>query len=290
MKATLTFRNAFFICKNSNLNNQVPDLSIKRLLCYEANIKENNLPWKWDNNIVIDLPSLLRKFDLLKSGTPLVRITGRCWFYNVQLDIWPYVFAPRPETEELVEQTIKIIKQKWPDQKITIFEFGSGSGAISIALKQELKTKAEIYSIEKCHHCFLNACANSKKLKLDINFVHAQTMRAFLKLRKRCHVFISNPPYVSEQYDDQLFRQVLLYETPTALLSGDQGLYFYWVFLSTCPKLLVKDGVLACEFGINQKPKIMNLIKAFKEYQNKKITWKQDAHQKWRMFFIHNED
>ena len=73
---------------------------------------------------------------LKKSKTlPLQYIIGNVNFYGYTYKVNKNVLIPRFETEELVENTIKYIKQNL-NENVSIIDLGTGSGAIGLTLKQ----------------------------------------------------------------------------------------------------------------------------------------------------------
>ena len=75
---------------------------------------------------------------LKKSKTlPLQYIIGNVNFYGYTYKVNKNVLIPRFETEELVENTIKYIKQNL-NENVSIIDLGTGSRSIGLTLKQEL--------------------------------------------------------------------------------------------------------------------------------------------------------
>ena len=69
----------------------------------------------------------------LLDHTPVQHITGVAYFYDLKLHVNEHVLIPRPETEELVEW---ILKSALTSTAINVLDIGTGSGAISMALKK----------------------------------------------------------------------------------------------------------------------------------------------------------
>jgi release factor glutamine methyltransferase len=133
---------------------------------------------------------------------------------------------PRPETEELVEWVIS--NCKFPVDKLSILDVGTGSGCIPITLKRKLR-KADVWSCDISDAALQVAKRNADTLGVDVNFL----LLDFLNKEKReqlslFNIIISNPPYVPEKDKQQMQANVLDHEPHLALFVPDNdALVFY---------------------------------------------------------------
>ena len=74
------------------------------------------------------------------SGEPLQYILGHQEFWSIDLNVDPRVLIPRPETELLVEQALSVLSKIPLEERCSVLEMGTGSGAIAIALAREAGT------------------------------------------------------------------------------------------------------------------------------------------------------
>ena len=74
----------------------------------------------------------------LENNEPVQYIVGEVDFYGNIFKVNKNVLIPRFETEELVDYTIKFIKDKF-NEKVDILDIGTGSGAIAISLKKKYR-------------------------------------------------------------------------------------------------------------------------------------------------------
>ena len=78
-------------------------------------------------------------YELLKNGYPIQYLIGYVDFYGYRINVSEDTLIPRYETEYLVEKVINICNKMFND-KINILDIGTGSGAISIVLKDKLNS------------------------------------------------------------------------------------------------------------------------------------------------------
>ncbi len=162
----------------------------------------------------------------LMAHEPVQYVLNEAWFCGLKLYVDKSVLIPRPETEELVEWVIDSCR--FPIDKLSILDIGSGSGCIAIALKRRLG-KADVSSCDVSEHALAIARRNAASLGLDVNFF----LMDFLDdgLRNNLPVFdiiVSNPPYVTAIDAKDMSPNVLDFEPSTALfVPDDDPLVFY---------------------------------------------------------------
>lgn len=206
------------------------------------------------------------------TNEPLQYITGESEFYGYKIKVDNRVLIPRQETEILVEEILKEI-DSGENQKIKIFEIGTGSGCISIALARELEKKSkdyEITSIDISQDAINLALENVELNKLDSNKIKILNESVFdLNYDLNEYNFIiSNPPYISKNDFDNLDGEVRDYEPTIALTDNEDGFKFYEKIFSIA-KNLKKGSYIFCELSFNAKIKIEELLQKFdlKDYK-----------------------
>ncbi len=214
----------------------------------------------------------------LNNGEPVQYIVGEVDFCGNILKVNKNVLIPRFETEELVEQTTKYIKEYFHNQ-IEILDIGTGSGAISISLKK--KTNANITATDISKEALEVAKENAKLNQVDINFINTNI---YENIDNKFDVVISNPPYIS--YDEDIMDIVKNNEPHLALYADNNGLYFYEEILKNIKNILKEKYLIAFEIGEKQ----FNNIKKYKELYlpESSITCKKDLQGRDRMVFITN--
>jgi len=198
---------------------------------------------------------LLAKFQRLiarrASGEPLQYITGHQQFFGLEFEVTPDVLIPRPETELIVEETIRLVEQ---DKFIApiIIDVGTGSGCIAVALARELED-AEITACDISESALAVARRNAAKHELAgrIEFIKSDLFSALPETRFADFI-LSNPPYVAAHELPTLQREVRDWEPHIALTDHGDGLSLYRRLLNESASRLKPGGYLICELGYGQ--------------------------------------
>ena len=126
---------------------------------------------------------------------PLQHITGSAPFYRLELAVGPGVFVPRPETELLVEEALKVLaaRTKSATDALRIVDLCTGSGAIAAAIKSELPN-AQVFAVELSEDAIPYTRKNLKPL--GVNLVQGDALTALSELAGTFDAVLSNPPYI----------------------------------------------------------------------------------------------
>jgi release factor glutamine methyltransferase len=206
---------------------------------------------------------LLSKFRAMinrrAAGEPLQYITGRQEFFGLEFEVTPDVLIPRPETELIVEETIRMVERDMIARPL-IVDAGTGSGCIAVALAREL-AEARVVASDISEAALRVACRNAARhgLRARIGFVASDLLDAFAE-EEFADFILSNPPYVSEEEVHSLQREVRDWEPRLALTDSNDGLSFYRRLLKDAPGRLKPGGHLICEMGYMQSERISALV------------------------------
>ena len=187
-----------------------------------------------------------------KQNYPLQYIFGKWEFYGLELFVDESALIPRFETEILVDEILKL-----DCKKDKILDIGCGSGAISLALADNLK-KSYVYGIDINKEAIKLSNKNKEKLNLkNVDFFESDIFSNIKE--KNFDIIVSNPPYIDE-IDMKTLEKELSFEPKNALYGGKDGLFFYKKIISGSLDYLSANGVLAFEIGYNQMKIISNLL------------------------------
>lgn len=197
----------------------------------------------------------------LTKGIPLQHITHRQEFMKMDFFVDENVLIPRPDTEILVEEVIKIA-QKYNSPRV--LDLCTGSGAIAISLKKFVPN-ADITAVDISEKALEIAQKNAEKLEAKINFVKSNL---FDKLdNKKFDIIVSNPPYIRKDEIKKLSEEVQK-EPKIALDGGEDGLDFYRIIAEQAINYLKTGSFLCFEIGYNQKNDVIKIIEDEQNYKN----------------------
>lgn len=197
----------------------------------------------------------------LTKGIPLQHITHRQEFMKMDFFVDENVLIPRPDTEILVEEVIKIA-QKYNSPRI--LDLCTGSGAIAISLKKFVPN-ADITAVDISEKALEIAQKNAEKLEAKTNFVKSDL---FDKLdNKKFDIIVSNPPYIRKDEIKKLSEEVQK-EPKIALDGGEDGLDFYRIIAEQAINYLKTGSFLCFEIGYNQKNDVIKIIEDEQNYKN----------------------
>lgn len=195
----------------------------------------------------------------MKDGAPLQYALGYTEFYGIKIVVNSSVLIPRPETEELVEKAIAVVKEKSGNGKVGVLDLCTGSGAIAVAIAKN--TSANVSACDVSVGAVDVALANSVNTGVRVDFSNGDMWGAVA--HKRFDVIVSNPPYIPTDDVSKLDVKVKDFE-PTLALDGDKdGLKFYRIIADGLDEHLEENGVLLLEFGIGQTDNIKEIFAGY---------------------------
>lgn len=213
-----------------------------------------------------------------KNNIPIQYILNSVNFYGLDLYVDKNVLIPRFETEELVENTIKLINENLENKNINVLDLCCGSGAIGLALKSHINDiNLTMSDISK--DALLVAGKNSKDLNIESTIIESDL---FQNINSKFDCIISNPPYIRN--DEEIEDIVKNNEPSIALYGGDDGLLFYDRILSEIKNYLNDRFIIAFEIGATQKDDIISIVNKY--LNNVDIVCKKDLSGRDRMLFI----
>jgi release factor glutamine methyltransferase len=184
----------------------------------------------------------------LLMNEPVQYVLNEAWFCGLKFYVDKNVLIPRPETEELVEWIISDCK--FPIDKLSILDIGSGSGCIPIALKKRLG-KAGVWSCDISAGALEVAKKNAATLGIDVNFIELDFLNKGLRDKlPSFDIIVSNPPYIPETHKREMRLNVLDHEPGKALFVPDKdALVFYKAIADFGKNHLNKNGSIYAEIN-----------------------------------------
>lgn len=215
-----------------------------------------------------------------KTGVPVQHLLGYEMFYGRKFSVNKHVLIPRPETEELVQHTIEMVKNSSNSQSPTIIDVGTGSGVIAITLALEIPG-ATIYATDISRQALQVAKHNAGQLGAEITFIEGSFLMPIIDKEIQADIIVSNPPYIPWKDEKDLSRTVKDFDPSLALFADDHGLAAYKEIIAASTKVKKENGALIFEIGFNQAKQVYALVK--ETYPQSRINVIQDINGKDRM-------
>lgn len=183
-------------------------------------------------------------------GKPLSYVLGNADFYGYEIKVDERVLIPRPETEELVSEVLKVVKNT--DK---VLDLCTGSGAIALVINK--KSGASVTATDISEAALEVAKENFKQFDAA---VETRLIDLYGDLSEKFDIIVSNPPYIKTEEIDTLDKEVKDYEPRIALDGGDDGLDFYRRICEGAKQRLNEHGKLFLEAGYGEAEEIKKML------------------------------
>lgn len=263
------FKKSVGLLKSENINNAELDAEI--LICFYL---KKDKAWLYSNLLHklsgAEQASINKAIIQRMNNIPISYITKNKEFYKLNFHINKNVLIPRPETEMIVNEVIKITQKN--KNKTNIVDIGVGSGAIIVSIAKNIKKKnVGFLGIDISKKALYVSRKNAAMHQVDkkINFIYGKTLNPLLKkyrlkkLNNSSLIITANLPYLtSKQVKNE---KSIQYEPKIALISGKDGLNDYRLFFNQLKQLASKikneKTTIIIEFDPSQTKKLLKIIK-----------------------------
>jgi release factor glutamine methyltransferase len=218
------------------------------------------------------------KFKILRRmrSEPLAYILGFREFYGLNFKVTTATLIPRPETELLIDEILKL-----NPQNNNIIDVGTGSGNIIISLAKNISNKNSFFGIDISKEALKIAKQNSRNNRVSekIKFSQGSLLDKIKNINNS--IIIANLPYLSQEIYSATLPTVKKYEPKSALYSPQKGLWHYTELLKQITKLNPIDCIIFLEISPEQKIILPKLIKKY--LPQAQIEFKKDLTSRWRI-------
>ncbi len=214
----------------------------------------------------------------MKNGLPMQYVLSNAPFYGYNFYVNNNVLIPRFDTEIVVSETLKLIKEHFNDDHLDILDMCTGSGCIGITMKLE-NNNYNLTLSDISNDALDVAKINIKKYNLSVESIQSDI---FSNITDKYDVIIANPPYIA--LNEEIMDIVKDNEPSLALYANDNGLEFYKRILKDVNKYLKEDYIIALELNSNLSKDIYDLAKHY--FPNDNIVIKQDLNNLDRVLLI----
>jgi release factor glutamine methyltransferase len=217
---------------------------------------------------------------------PLQYITGRQEFWSLEFMVNPSVLVPRPDTEILVEEALRLKKaNQLPDgngDQTRILDLGTGSGAIAVSLAREIEGAA-FWASDVSAEALAVANENAERHTVShkITFCQGDLYQALEQPAPAFDMIISNPPYIPTETFDTLPEEVRAYEPRIALDGHEKGMYFIERIIAQGENYLKPGGWLLIEMDPGQTDQALGLVGTTRAFCREERL--MDYHKNYRM-------
>ena len=213
----------------------------------------------------------------LLTGEPVQYVLGRAEFGGRWFHVAPGVLIPRPETYELCQW---VLAESRGEERI--LDIGTGSGCIACTLAAELP-HAEVSAWDISETALAIAQSNAQRLNVNVTFSQIDILQlSIVNCQLSIYdIIISNPPYICQQEQEAMERNVIDYEPSLALfVPDDDPLLFYRAIAGYARQALKPGGTLYFEINPLYAAALQSLLSKMAYHA---ITLREDQYGKPRM-------
>ena len=255
MRLAIAIQNGYQKLKDNNIRSALLDSEL--LMANILNKSREHIILNFEKNISIkDYDNFQNMVVQRSKGKPLAYLTNKKFFWKYNFFVDKNVLIPRPDTEIIIEQVLKIYKNK---HKINFLDIGFGSGCILLSILKEKKD-------------FIGTGVDISKHALKVCEINAYKLR----VKKRIKLFnsdidkfsigkydliVSNPPYIKNLYLKYLERDVVKFEPKLALDGGIDGISEIRKVIRKSSELIKTRGKLILEIAHDQKKEVKQLLR-----------------------------
>ncbi len=199
-------------------------------------------------------------------GKPIAYLVGKKSFWNYEFDVNNDVLIPRPDTEIIIQEILKIYETK---NILNVLDIGVGSGCILLSILAEKKN-------------FYGIGIDISKKCLDLSKLNASNLGLLNRVKffksdvdnfncGKYDLIISNPPYINHFDLKKLEKDVINFEPKLALYGGIDGLSEIRKVINKSSELIKTNGKLILEIGFEQKINVKKILQNKGFYINKVV-------------------
>ena len=265
MNIDYAIKEAYFHLKNKNIKSALLDSEI----LMSKVLKEDRSSMLLHSERLLNINDYNNFRKLISNRLkykPIAYLIGKKSFWKYEFDVNNKVLIPRPDTELIIEQVLKIFKNK---RRVNFLEIGVGSGCIILSILSEKKSffgtgidlSKDSIKISKKNALKLQVQNRLKLFKTDIDNFNLG----------KYDLIISNPPYIKKFDLKNLDKEIINYEPKMALDGGLDGLTEIRKVIRKSSELIKLNGKLIIEIAPDQKKMVKKILYNNGFYVNKVV-------------------
>jgi release factor glutamine methyltransferase len=237
-------------------------LTVEMMLAHVLKMKRIQLYMNFDKPLTVEeLASYKTVLKRRVAREPVQYIIGETEFMGLPFTVDARVLIPRPETETLVEESVRSCRLLRDDGgALALLDVGTGSGCIAVSCAK-LLPGSSVHGIDVSAAALEVARLNAERNCVDIQFSVADIFaEQSFPADAKFNAIVSNPPYISRDVYETLQPEITQFEPRTAETDGSDGLSFYRRLAEVGKTLLAPDGFLAVEHAFDQQDDVMTIL------------------------------
>ena len=249
--------------KNSNIKNPYLDseLLLSKVIKKDRKYMILNSKKKLNSKYLENFNNLISR---RKRGEPVAYLINSKEFWKQKYFVNKHVLIPRPDSEILVEETLKLYQKR---KKIKLLDIGTGSGCLLLSiLKERRNFFGTGVDISKNAVNIAQFNAKSQKLNNRVKFYISDIDKFLIG---KYDLILSNPPYIKKLDIKYLDNDIAFYEPKVALDGGSDGFSEITKVINKASELIKRNGKFILEIGYNQKNETINKLINKNFYINK---------------------
>jgi len=234
-----------------------PRLEAQILLAHALGCKKIDLYVRFSEEPSEEKRTVFREIVKRRSeGTPVAHLVGHREFYSLSFAVSPDVLIPRPETETLVMEALRLLK---PLAAPRVLDLGTGSGCIALTIaKQHKSSRVTAVDISPKALAIARGNAEHHGVAERVTFLEGDLFAPVAV--QTFDLIVSNPPYIAHAEFPTLDPGVRDFEPRSALDGGPDGLEFYRRLAAEAGQFLNPSGTILVEIGSTQEESVRALF------------------------------
>lgn len=189
-------------------------------------------------------------------GEPIAYLLNKKDFWKYEFYIDKGILIPRPDSEVVVDQILKLTNNK---DNLRILDIGVGSGCLLLSVLKERK-KFHGVGIDISKKCIDISNINASKLEISNRVKFFKSDVDNFRFGKY-DLIVSNPPYIKMLDFNNLKKDVINFEPKLALYGGLDGTSEIRKVIKKSSELIKKNGKFILEIAYDQKNKVIKLLR-----------------------------
>jgi release factor glutamine methyltransferase len=262
MKLQKAIHDAYHDLKSRNIKSALLDSEL--LMAKVLNESREHIVLNLNKDIAKkDYDNFQNMVNQRSKGKPIAYLMNKKFFWKYEFYVNEHVLIPRPDTELIIEQVLKIYKNK---NKINFLDIGSGSGCILLSILKE-RENFQGTGVDISNHA-LKVC-NTNAFELGVkNRLKLYNSDIDKFVLGKYDLIISNPPYIKNLDLKYLDKDVIKFEPKLAIDGGLDGISEIRKVIKKSSELIKCGGKLILEIAYNQTREVKKLLKKNGFYTN----------------------